>query len=129
MRNVEFSKDLICSIKICFYAPKGSFIVSAAKGRGDIIVKIRLFLLQCFSRFLKSSANGSCFCSSCWLTLLVGVWWWVSGEVEKSYLIYLGNVFIYTFYLLMSWLILQNDRQFPGLGKAGLVLCKISRGK
>ena len=42
-----------------------------------------------------------------------------------------GIVFrsVYTLNPFMSWLILQNDSQFPGLGKAGSVLCKIGRGK
>ena len=36
---------------------------------------------------------------------------------------------VYTLNPFMSWLILQNESQFPGLGKAGSALCKIGRGK
>ena len=59
---------------LIFIAPQGSFVVSAAKGRGDIIEKFVFFFVFSvfpdFSRFPKSFENGSCFFSCCW---------WVSG--------------------------------------------------
>ena len=86
-------------------------LCSAAKCRGDIIVKIPIFL-QCFfseltlSPLPKSSENESCFCSCCW---------WVSGEV-----ICLGNkvpcfyLYFESFYVLTN---LTKWQKISWLGK------------
>ena len=109
--------------KLNIIAPEGSFVVSAAKGRGDIIAKFVFFFLFSsvfpdFSLLPKSSENGRCFCSCCW---------WVSGEVENSrksdLFVKEGVVFICTFNPFMYGLILQNDRQFPGF--AGSIVCAV----
>ena len=106
------------------FVPEGSFVVSAAKCRGDNIAKIYLFqcFFQCFSRFSPFPKNvlktGVVFVAAAGGCLVKLSAW------KRRYL-----VFICTLNPFMSWLILQNDRQFPGLGKAGSLLCKIGRGK
>ena len=49
-------------------------------------------------------------------------WYDLLGKEDIVFCVYTLNPF-------MSWLILQNDSQFPGLGKADSVLCKIGHRK
>ena len=105
-------------------APKGSIVVSVAKGRGGIIAKFVFFfsVFPIFPVSRKVPKTGFIFLATAGRVgeEIQNTEW---SSWERRYCFYLY------FESFMSWLIFQNDREFPDFGKAGSLLCKIGYRK
>ena len=125
------------SIKQLHYCSRRELCCFTRERHSGLVFNFRhvlLLLLQCFPIFSVSRKIPK---TAIFVAIFFVVFVAAAGGClveEKEWYDLLGKediVFrsVYTLNPFMSWLILQNDSQFPGLGKADSVLCKIGRRK